>query len=76
MLKRVYERWKLVLELIIQARGKNHLVKKHRGLKSKLLDDLPTIPDSDDKDEVEAILKSVTEGVVVLGINDGVGITD
>ena len=60
-MKRVYERWKLVLELIIQARGKNHLVEKHRGLKSKLLDDLPTIPDSDDEDEVEAILKSVTE---------------
>ena len=45
-------------------------------LKSKLLDDLPTIPDSDDEDEVEAILKSVTEGVDVLDINDGVGITD
>ena len=56
MLSKVHERWKLVLELIKAGRGTNDLVEKHRGLKRKLLDDLPTLPTSDDEDVINEIL--------------------
>ena len=55
-MKNVHDRWKLVLELIIAGKGSNNLVKKHRGLKSKL-HDLPDVPDSDDEVVVEEMLK-------------------
>ena len=60
ILHKVHERWKLVLELIIAGKGSNNLVEKHRGLKAKL-EDLPTVPDSDDEDVVVEQLKKVQE---------------
>ena len=63
MLSKVHERWKLVLQLIKKGKGTNDLVEKHRGLKRKLLDDLPVLPNSDDKEVIEEILaeKEITD---------------
>ena len=58
ILQKVHDRWKLVLDLIISGRGTNNLVESHRGLKAKL-DDLPELPDSDDKMVIEDMLKKV-----------------
>ena len=75
IIKSVHDRWKLVLQLIIQGNGSNNLVEKHRGLKSNLLD-LPTEPDSDDEEQVASLIKRITEGVDMLDMNDGVGVEE
>ena len=53
MLNKVHDRWKLVLKLILAGRGTNELVEKCRGLKVDL-NDLPSIPNSDDEDAMKA----------------------
>ena len=58
ILRRVHERWKLVLDLIVVGNGTNNLVESHRGLKAKL-DDLPEVPDSDNDEVIDAMLRQV-----------------
>ena len=49
--EKVYERWKLVLHLIVAGKGTNDLVEDHRGLK-KDISNLPSVvADEDDEDE-------------------------
>ena len=63
MLAKVHERWQLVLELIKNGNRTNNLVERHRGLKRKLLDDLPTLPNSDDEGVINEQLgeKDITD---------------
>ena len=63
VLHKIHERWKTVLELIVQGKGTNNLVEKHRNLKSKLLD-LPQVPDSDDEDVVKTYIDSIGTDIV------------
>ena len=59
-LTKVHDRWKLVLKLILAGKGKNDLVEKCRGLKVDL-DDLPSVPDSDDEEAVKAMIKGAED---------------
>ena len=63
ILHKVHERWKTVLELIVQGKGTNNLVEKHRNLKSKLLE-LPQVPDSDDEDVVQNYIDAIGNDIV------------
>ena len=62
VLTRVYERWKLVLRLIIAGKGTNNLVESHRGLRANLVS-LPTLPeaDSDDDDVILDLIKKAED---------------
>ena len=63
ILKKVHQRWKLVLELILKGKGTNNLVERHRGIKSKLLD-MPDVPDSDEEDVVQNYINSIGTDIV------------
>ena len=62
VLTRVYERWKLVLRLIIAGKGTNNLVESHRSLRANLVS-LPTLPeaDSDDDDVILDLIKKAED---------------
>ena len=50
ILTRVYDRWRLVMHLIISGKGTNEVVESHRGLKKPLIiAELPTVPDAEAK---------------------------
>ena len=53
----------MVLELIVQGKGSNNLVGKHRGLKSKLLD-MPEEPNSDDDEVVQRYISNIGTDLV------------
>jgi hypothetical protein len=53
-LKKIADRWKLVLDLIIAGNGTNELVEKCRGLKTSL-DDLPKFNGNDDDANIDDV---------------------
>ena len=57
LLSKVANRWKLELDLIIKGRGGNNLVVRVHALKAKLLEYDLQIPDSDNDEQCERMLK-------------------
>ena len=60
IIKRINERWKLVLDLIVKGKGSNNLVEKNRELKKNLLEETEDSPDSDDEDVAEVLIRIAT----------------
>ena len=62
VLRKVHERWKLVLKLILARKGSNNLVESHRGLKANIAD-LTSVPDldSDDEETVRNLIEKAEE---------------
>ena len=48
VLTRVYDRWKLTLQLIVSGKGTNEVVEDYRGFNKPIItENLPTVPDSE-----------------------------
>ena len=61
MLKKVHERWKTVLDLILKGNRTNDYVEKNRGLKAKLENETSDCPNSDDKNVIQSLIEEAVE---------------